>query len=109
MTKGPRPDNLAGVSQAIAAASSKDAATKLVLLERRNFPIAIVAMIVALASSSAFGQGSPGTTPKKMQREQLVSPGVVVEKVDKGSAAEQAGIKKGDVILSWSRAGKAKY
>ena len=33
----------------------------------------------------------------------MVLPGVVVEKVEKGSAAEQAGIKKGDVILSWSR------
>jgi CHAT domain-containing protein/Tfp pilus assembly protein PilF len=33
----------------------------------------------------------------------MVLPDVVVEKVEKGSAAEQAGIKKGDVILSWSR------
>jgi len=30
-------------------------------------------------------------------------PGVVVEKVVRGNAAEQAGIREGDVLLSWSR------
>ena len=32
------------------------------------------------------------------------SHGVIVEEVEKGWAAEKAGLEKGDVILSWSRA-----
>jgi tetratricopeptide (TPR) repeat protein len=63
-------------------------------------------MVSALACSSALAQRVPVAAHKKVEREPMVLPGVVVDKVDKGSAAEQAGIKKGDVIWSWSRGGE---
>lgn len=64
-----------------------------------------IVAIVLLLSSCAFCQGSSRkvSTPSESA---LVNPGVVVEKVEKGSEAELAGIKKGDVILSWSRGEK---
>jgi tetratricopeptide (TPR) repeat protein len=42
-------------------------------------------------------------TPSAKEAEPQLLPGVVVEKVEKNSEAEKAGLREGDVLLSWSR------
>src|SRR5216683_2965279 len=103
MTKGPRPGNVVHLSNVETSAQPKNAVRKLSWLSKRNFVPVTVAVIIGLVSPWAFAQGTAKATPKNQHHEKLVLPGVVVEKVDKGSAAEAAGIKKADVILSWSR------
>ncbi|HTC91963.1 MAG TPA: CHAT domain-containing protein [Terriglobales bacterium] len=70
--------------------------------------------IVALLAFSAFAQTTPSgqTTPQSgaaagnSALEELKS-GIIVEKVEKNFEGEKAGLKEGDVLLSWSR-GEAK-
>src|SRR5512140_511559 len=102
MTKGPRPGNLIRLSNVQTTLQSNGSARRRSWHSQRNLLPVIVAMFVILASSSAFAQRHPAT-PKKVHNEELVGPGVVVEKVEKGSAAEEAGLRKGDLILSWNR------
>jgi tetratricopeptide (TPR) repeat protein len=102
MTKGPKAGNVGRFARAWSRVQLTDPVRKLSSRRRRGILWAIV-MVSALACSSVSAQRTPVANHKKVEREPMVLPGVIVEKVDKGSAAEQAGIKKGDVILSWSR------
>ena len=59
--------------------------------------VAVFAVVLSLALRAGSLSGEvPRQTPSRR--------GVVVEQVGKGSAAEQAGIQPGDVLLSWVRA-----
>src|SRR6476646_3714892 len=51
-------------------------------------------------------RGQPRPVAKAILREtndQQILPGVVIEKVEKNSEAEKAGLREGDVLLRWSR------
>src|SRR5215831_12306704 len=56
----------------------------------------VPAMVAAQATCIKNENQAPGITIQ-------LNPGVVVEKVAKGSEGERAGLKEGDVVLSWSR------
>ena len=67
-----------------------------------NWFAVAVAFLVALPSVMS----QTDSAPKKMESSGLarrLSPGAVVEKVAKHSEGEKAGLKEGDLILSWSR------
>jgi CHAT domain-containing protein/Tfp pilus assembly protein PilF len=50
--------------------------------------VSIVCAVCVISSSCAFGQ---------------LKPGIVIESVAKGSAGDEAGLQKGDVLLRWTR------
>jgi CHAT domain-containing protein len=102
MTKGPGPGNLIRLSNVQTTLQSNHFGEKRLWHSHRNLLPVVVAIFV-LTTSSVFAQSAPTATGRKLPREELVRPGVVVEKVEKGSAAEEAGLRKGDVILSWTR------
>ncbi|MBZ5523015.1 MAG: hypothetical protein LAP21_12320 [Acidobacteriia bacterium] len=60
--------------------------------------------IAIFASVPAFSQVEKPCKGGRPQKDAGLIPGVVIEKVEKGSGAEKAGLRKGDFILSWSRA-----
>jgi CHAT domain-containing protein len=102
MTKGPGPGNLVRLSNVQTTLQSNHFGEKRLWHSHRNLLPVVVAIFV-LTTSSVFAQSAPTATGRKLPREELVRPGVVVEKVEKGSAAEEAGLQKGDLILSWGR------
>jgi CHAT domain-containing protein/tetratricopeptide (TPR) repeat protein len=62
-----------------------------------------VLVVLVFASSFAFSQAGKAPQASLAQKDQGVKPGVIVEEVDEGSGPEQAGLQKGDLILSWWR------
>jgi CHAT domain-containing protein/tetratricopeptide (TPR) repeat protein len=101
MTKGPGPGNLIRLSNVQTTSHSNHSGEKRSWHSHRTLLPVIVAILV-LATSSVFAQSAPSATGRKLPHQELVRPGVVVEKVEKGSGGEKAGIQKGDVIVSWS-------
>jgi hypothetical protein len=64
----------------------------------------MICWVVLLTAAQAWAQ--PVSTPAHSthEEERQFFPGVVVEKVSKYTNAEAAGLKEGDILLSWSRA-----
>ena len=60
-------------------------------------------MIPALIVTLAFEAASPVAARAAEPGPEAVPPGVVVEAVQRGFAAERAGVRKGDVVVSWSQ------
>ncbi|HEY2171575.1 MAG TPA: hypothetical protein VGJ30_18260, partial [Candidatus Angelobacter sp.] len=58
---------------------------------------------VASFPKTAVPENVPAAT--KILRDELAQlrPGVVVEKIEKNSAAEQSGLREGDILLTWAR------
>src|SRR6476646_1770752 len=75
------------MGQEIKPGLGRKKATPQMYASRRYLVLLVVFTIAILAS--AFGQSSP--------------PGVVVEKMTRGLAADKAGLRESDTILSWGR------
>ena len=66
--------------------------------------IALTFALCLIAPVAGWGQESHTLEQQRSAGDlEMLQPGVVVELVSKGWAADRAGIKKGDVLLSWSR------
>ena len=65
-------------------------------MKLRSFVISQSASL--LLTLAAFGQTAP--SPEK-DPQQALAKGVVVEKIDQGSAGERAGFRVGDILLEW--------
>src|ERR1700761_9027269 len=62
----------------------------------------IIAFIILSSSLNGQPTSSPADLVSRTNANQI-PPGVVVEKIDKGSAGERAGLKESDVIVKWTR------
>lgn len=67
------------------------------------FNLAVGLAIHAQAARAATDRPVKAGITLAEQKEPRLLPGVVVEKVERNSEAEKAGLREGDVILSWSR------
>ncbi len=103
MTKGPGGSNVAHFSNVEPTTQPNNPGIKRSWHSQRKLFHAIVAMFVVLGCSPAFCQGNAAKRLYKNSYTELVKPGVVIEKVEKASDAEEAGLRKGDLILSWNR------
>src|SRR5215472_9043695 len=63
----------------------------------------IARCILILASVSVVAQESSPAEPNLTAGGELFQPGLVVEKVEPGYQANRAGIREGDVLLSWTQ------
>ena len=76
-----------------------------------TWAIALVSIAISLSCMSlpSFAQkpdapkAKPAVANEKNDEKSTVEPGVVVEEVEAGREGDKAGLKVGDVILSWSR------
>jgi CHAT domain-containing protein len=62
-----------------------------------------VVLLALVCAEGAMAQVASISSAVKNAATDLVQPGVVVEKLDQGSRAAKAGLREGDVLLSWSR------
>lgn len=61
-----------------------------------------IGLLAVGCSISTWGQ-TASTAPPDSSAQEILNPGVVVEEVEEGWGADQSGIRKGDILLTWSR------
>ena len=66
-------------------------------------PQRTIALCIFFLLAPSFAQISPNNGSRDRE---LITTGVVVERVDKGGYAVEAGLRVGDILLDWSRKGR---